>query len=306
MKNDIFQEAEQKTSQLLTALNNVQGYFLTPKVPKSLLNAGLTYYKGVVVPLNLVSHRYIFEYYEIGFWDTFVALCEKVYEEREAVLSEFAFRTLLEMGIDESFILFDPFVEATDKKKYILLKILTDYGSIETSMQSFFNQWFNRLIIDHRTFINQHFSEKQKALIKSFEDALNNKQEDIFTKTLISTRRLCMRMKDQIISKHEKAGHIIISNSLKRMKSGEAHTIHGNIFLLPHRLNKQPKENHLFRVFMYLFYSGIEALTRVVPFLKNEELAKKTDPILNELRGFKTKLASEWGRFSKAQSITED
>lgn len=300
MNDDIFTQADTRTVRLLQVLENAQKYFPTVMVPRTLLKSGFTTYKGLVVPLKSVSHRYLFDFYDSGFWSTFILLCKTVYEERETKLSEFTFRALIEMGIDECFILFDQFVDSTGKRKYVLLKTLVDYSSIETSLQPLFNQWFQNLMKEEKTFIEQNFTEKQQAIVRSLGDNINKSQEKEYTQALISVRRLCMQTKDQIITKHEQAGHIRISNSYRRMKSGEAHTIHGNIFLLPHRLKQQTRENHLFRVYTYLFFSGIEALTRVVNFLKNNELNKEANAILEDLNKFKIVFSTSWEKYQKA------
>lgn len=294
MNDDIFTQADARVLKLLQTLENAQNYFPTVIVPRTLLKSGFTNYKGLVVPLKSVSHRYLFEFYDSGFWSAFTLLCKTVYDEKEAKLSEFTFRALIEMGIDECFILFDQFVDPIEKRKYVLLKTLVDYSSIETSLQPLFNQWFQSLMKEEKSFIEQQFTEKQQAVIQALGDNINKSQEKEYTKALISVRRLCMQVKDQIISKHEQAGHIKISNSYRRMKSGEAHTIHGNIFLLPHRLKQQTRENHLFRVYTYLFFSGIEALTRVINFLKNDEFSKEAGLVLEDLNKFKIVFTKAW------------
>ena len=302
MNENIFLQADARISKLFQVMEDTQKYFPTVVVPRTLLKSGFTYYKGIIAPLKSVSHRYLFEFYESGFWSAFTLLSRTVYEEREAKLSEFTFRALIEMGIDECFILFDQFVDPVEKRKYVLLKTLVDYSSIETGQKPLFNQWFESLMKEEKIFIEQHFTDKQQALLQVLGDNINKSQEKEYTKALISVRRLCMQVKDQIVSKHEQAGHIRISNSYRRMKSGEAHTIHGNIFLLPYRLKQQTRENHLFRVYTYLFFSGIEALTRVVNFLKNDKFSKETDIILSDLNKFKLVFRDVWEAFTNKPS----
>ena len=300
-KNDIFLSADKKTTKLLKVLEGVQKYLpaAQAKVPQSLVQSGYTQYKGLILPLDTVSHRYLFEFYESNLWRAYAILFRTVFEEKEARLSEFTFRSLMEMGIDECFILFDQSVKPEERQKYILLKVLVDYGSIETTQQATFNKWFTKLLEEEKTFIDQNFTDKQKTLIQSLGANINKSQEQGYTKALIAVRRLCMQFKEEIISRHEKAGNIVITNAYRRMKSGEAHTTHGNVFLLPHRLKQQSRENHLFRVYMYLLYTGTEALTRLVGFLKNDELSKEADAVLTELSQFKQVFSAAWASNSQ-------
>lgn len=299
MNRDIFAVADTKVTTLLQMLENAKKYFPTIRVPKTLLEKGFTIYKGIIVPLDSVSHRYLFDFYDSNFWNAYTLLCRTVYEEREAKLSEFTFRALIEMGIDECFILFHQVIDSIEKRKYILLKTLVDYSSIETGQQDMFNKWFTDLMREEKDFIDQHFTDKQKLVLKSLGENLNKSPEEGYTRALISTRKLCMQIKEEIITKHKKVGDSKFSNAYQRMKSGEAHTMHGNIFLLPHRLKEQSKETHLFRVYTYLFYSGIEALTGVISFLKNDEFTRETTKVLNDLNNFKVIFSQAWATYQQ-------
>lgn len=299
MNQDIFALADTKILALLQTLENARKYFPTILVPKQLLQMGFTNYNGIVVPIDSVSHRFSFDFYDANFWSTYTLLCRTVYEEREAKLSEFAFRALIEMGIDECFILFHPAVDPIEKKKYVLLKILVDYSSIETGQQPLFNKWFTNLMGEEEDFIDQQYTDKQKSVLQSLGENIEKSQDDSYTKALIATRRLCMQIKEEIINRHKQAGHLNLSNAYQRMKSGEAHTIHGNIFLLPHRLKQQSKETHLFRVYTYLFYSGIEALAGVMYFLKNDEFTKEATAVLNDLNSFKVVFSQTWANYQQ-------
>lgn len=300
MSKDIFEQADVRIKNLLHALEKARAYFPTILVPRVLLENGFTTYKGMVVPLDSVSYRYLFDFYDSNFWSAYTLLCQTVYEEREAKLTEFTFRALIEMGVEECFILFHSSIDPVEKKKYVLLKTLVDYSSIETGQQELFDKWFTNLMGEEKDFIDQQFTDKQKAVLQSLGDNLHKNQENDYTRALISTRRLCMQVKEDIINRHKQAGHLALSNAYQRMKSGEAHTIHGNIFLLPHRLKQQTREIHLFRVYTYLFYSGIEALTGVMYYLKNDEFAREATVVLSDLNGFKVVFSQAWANYHQS------
>jgi len=291
MNQNIFGASETKILMLLKTLDDANKYFPTILVPKPPFKT--KHY------LFQISHRDLLDYYDVNFWSTYTLLFRIVYEERVAKLSEFAFRALIEMGIEECFILYDSSVDSNDKKKYLLIKILVDYSSIETDQQPLFNDWFNRLIKEETDFIEQQFTCNQKGVLQDLSKNVQKFRVAEFTKALIATRRLSMQIKESIINNHKKTGDLKLSNEYLRMKSGESHTIHGNIFLISHRLEQQSREIHLFRLYNYLFLSGIEALKRVMFFLKSEEFTKEVMEVLSDLEVFKVTLIKEWENYQK-------
>ncbi|MBI5151860.1 MAG: hypothetical protein HZA34_04880 [Candidatus Pacebacteria bacterium] len=300
---ELFREADKKIKAMIGALEDLMKLLPSAKkVSRSLIESGFTEYKGVVVPLESVSHRYLFDYYETIFLQSFILLLSTMYTERESRLSEFPCRLLLEMGVEESFILFDQSVTPDERKKYILIKILADYSSIETSMQSIFNKWFTKLLKDEQSFIDQQFKEKEKKLLNSLQGVINKSKEDEYTRLLINVRQLCMKTKSSIVSSHVKKGHISITTGFKRMKSGEAHTIHGNVFLLLNRLQQQSRDNHLFRLYMYVLFAGQETIMRLIEHISDPKVNKKFEPVLAELTSFKSSMAPAWAASSKIKS----
>lgn len=78
------------------------------------------------------------------------------------------------------------------------------------------------------------------------------------------------------------------------MKSGEAHMLHGNAFLIIHRINKQSDENHLFRVFAYLGISGTDMLNRVSGFLDDKSYSQKIGAFNKDHEEFKKRFKIAW------------
>jgi len=135
------------------------------------------------------------------------------------------------MGVEEFYLISFP-INPVEKKKYVLLKTLVDYSSIETGQQELFDKWFTNLMGEEKDFIDQQFTDKHKGCSAITRRHLT-KTKRMIHKSLISTRRLCMQVKEDILNRHKQAGHLALSNAYQRMKSGEAHTIHGNIFSYP-------------------------------------------------------------------------
>ena len=294
--DNIFEEAEIQAEKLLSVLKEGNGLLPKRMVPRNLLRQGLTVYKGIVAPIKSVSHKYLFDDFEAPFLEAYIALFEKLIEQNSSVLNEFSFRTLLEMGSEDSFIILDKRVEKDDKKIFILVSLLADYSSIETIMRSVFNDWLTKLFDEHEEFIKKMRPEKDFTSLKELKDLLNNTSIDLdrFTILLKEARELRNKVKANILNKYKQKKVFALNDMYKRMKSGESHMLHGNAFLIINRMNQQSDENHLFRVFAYLTISGIDMLNHLSVFLGNKGYSQKVDEFNNEHNDFKKRFKTAW------------
>lgn len=294
--DNIFDEAKTQAEKLLSLLKEGNGLLPKKIVPRNLLEQGFTLYRGIVAPIKSVSHKYLFDDFEAPFLEAYIALFEKLIEEKSSVLNEFSFRTLLEMGSEDSFIILDKKVEKDDKKVFILVSLLADYSSIETSMRSIFNDWLTKLFDEHEQFIEQILPEKAYKTLKELKDLLNNSSIYLerFTVLLKEVRELRNKVKAKILNQYKQKNVFALNDMYKRMKSGEAHMLHGNAFLIIHRMNKQSNENHLFRVFAYLGISGTDMLNRLSGFLDDKSYSQKIDVFNNDHEEFKQRFKIAW------------
>lgn len=292
----IFNEAKTQAEKLLSLLKEGNGLLPKRIVPRNLLRQGFTVYKGIVAPIKAVSHKYLFDDFEAPFLIAYIALFEKLIDENSSVLNEFSFRTLLEMGSEDSFIILDKRVEKNDKKIFILVSLLADYSSIETSMRTMFNDWLTKLFDEHEHFIEQMLPEKDLLFLKELKDLLNQNSIDLdrFTVLLKEARELRNKVKANILNKYKQKRVFSLNDMYKRIKSGESHMLHGNAFLILNRLNQQSEENHLFRVFAYLTISGTDMLNHLSGFLDNKSYSQKVDEFNKEHSDFKKRFKIAW------------
>jgi len=221
---DIFDEAKIQAEKLLSLLKEGNALFPKRIVPKDLLRQGFTVYRRIVTPIKAVSHKYLFDDFEAPFLEAYIALFGKLTEEKSSVLNEFSFRTLLEMGSEDSFIILNKRVEKDDKKIFILVSLLADYSSIETSMRSLFNEWLTKLFNEHEEFLKQMLPEKDFTSLKELKDLLNNTSIDLdrFTILLKEARELRNKVKANILNKYKQKKVFALNDTYKRMKSGES------------------------------------------------------------------------------------
>lgn len=295
-KNKIYRESEILIAKLASLLK--EGYELFPKVliPTNLLLQGLTSHKGIIVKLDDVAHKYLYEGYEDPFLRAYISLFEKIFSEKTATTNEFSFRALLEMGVEDSFILFDPRVDEKDKKLYTLLILLADYSSIETSMKGMFHDWFNKLFKNNEDFLKGTLSDKDLQVILDLKHTINQTSinEDVFTSLLKYSRQLINKHKSNILNKYAQKKIFELTKTYKRMKSGESHTLHGNVFLIAYRMGQQSVDNHLFRVHAYLTISGNALLTKLSEYHKNDKYTGKVNGYIKEYDLFKAKFTESW------------
>ena len=298
MNEDILKKAKEQVIKLLSLLE--EGYELFPsrKVPTNLLAEGYTYYKNIVVPLEIVSHKYLYDEYEVPFFEAFISLFKRMIEESSSFSNELAFRTLLEMGTEDSYILFDQNITANEKKLYTIVSLLADYSSIETVMKQLFVGWFNKLYVENKTFLETSLSEKQIETLEGMGKNVNKEQlDDVeYTQLIKRTRQIVSDVKSGIFNNHEQRKLLVRTNGFKRMKSGESHTLHGNVFLIAFRIKQQSLDNHLFRVYAYLTIAGNELLERLSKYHKNKIFEEKVKKYIEENRKFRNSFNVKWER----------
>lgn len=295
MRDDIFIKADERYAEALKLLK--KGFELFPKtyVPKSLLKVGYTTYRGIIRPLNEVSHRILLDFYQKTFLHSFILLFESLWNERASRTSEFAFRTLFEMGVEDSFLVFSSDVSQSDRRLYTIILLLADYASIETSMSSFFYKWFENLYKEYEDFLVKKLTDKEYRIILKLKKSLNHTNEkDEFRKAVKGTRQLFGNVKNKLLQKYTKKGSFGVNENYKGMKSGESHTLHGNVFLISNRLSITSQQNHLFRVYAYLFIACNPLLQQLSQYLKNSEYKKEVDQFLHDHSIFSQELSQAW------------
>ncbi|HLL61355.1 MAG TPA: hypothetical protein VK338_06575, partial [Candidatus Nitrosocosmicus sp.] len=90
------------------------------------------------------SFNSLFLYYREVFLESYINLFNAIYKNKDDIFTEFSFRTLLEMGVEDSFIIFSNKVPEKEKRNYILLTILSEYGFSSMKSENF-RKWFDEI-----------------------------------------------------------------------------------------------------------------------------------------------------------------
>ncbi len=299
--DEIFNKADEQIKKVLFLLEKGINLFPKTYTSKKLHNEGYTQYNGIIVPLDTISHRILLDHYEKAFLQAYKNLLERLWEEKISLTNEFAFRVILEMGIENSFLIFDKKVEKDDKKIYLLILLLDDYASIETNMSGYFYNWFKNLLNDNNVFLKEKLTEKEWRIIINLKDILtDNVDKQKYRKAVERTRRLVNAIKNKIIQKYIKRGDYVENENIRAIMSGESHTLHGNVFLIINRLNKKSVNNHLFRVYSYLLLSSTNVLKRLSNYLENNKYKEEVNNFLTEYNFLSKQIAQGWANLSKS------
>lgn len=201
------------------------------------------------------SSQDLFIYYQKVFIQAFLRLYHDIYDNKNNKFIQFSFRTLIEMGMEDSFILFNKRVPEKDRRNYILLTLLTDYA-LTSQKDSSFEQWFDSVFNTNMNMLTPVQVFQMRQYIRKLK---TKKIDDNYMKMLRSVRRLIFKKKNEIIDRHKIKDHFDIDVDV--ILSSHSHILHGNPFLI----NRLLKNNHIEHEQLTLFCLTISGLT----FLKN-------------------------------------
>jgi len=292
---DVFVKADQQSEKALTLLNKAEALFPNTYVPTELWLNGLTTYRGVVVPIEQVSYKFLMDYYQRAFLQAYIKLFSNLWKDKSALTSEFSFRLILEMGVENSFLVYGKSIEEKDRKLYFTVQLLADYVSIETGMSSFFYNWFTKLYDENKLLLEDLLNIKDREILSDLRANIGHYENvNSYRKDVEEARKLVQRVKGRLLDKYTQKGMYISNDNVKGMKSGEAHTLHGNIFLLSNRLSEKSKTNHLFRLYSYLLLPTTFLLRRLGDYPGNTEFLAEVNKFLVEYNIFGSELSTAW------------
>lgn len=270
-QKEIFKLADEEVSLLLRILKRAIAIFPNAYVSTDLILNGFTLHKGIVLPIEEVEHKFLFNYYEKTFLETITEFLEKMWEEKDSQTNIFAFRVLLEMSVEDSFLIFNNGVNKDDKELLLLLNLLSDYASFNTPLKDKFYSWFEKLFVEYENTLKNNLSPKDYKNIEKLRLALLlGKPTPVMIKNI---RRMISPIKGKILDKARTAKLFQTTDNYVGLSSGWSHALHGNVLLIKDSLADKSKLNHKLRVYAHIFIAGISVLDQVVPYHANSELA---------------------------------
>ena len=216
------------------------------------------------------SFNSLFLYYREVFLESYINLFNAIYKNKDDIFTEFSFRTLLEMGVEDSFIIFSNKVPEKEKRNYILLTILSEYGFSSMKSENF-RKWFDEIFNENVNLL----SPIQITQLHQYTKVLKTKTINrAYVKKLRDVRRLIFKKKKEIIDRLMLKDQDLFD--IEVILSGHSHILHGNPILLKELFMKD-KKDHISPLMLYLKISGFEMLKNVSEYLNNPNFRDKVD-----------------------------
>lgn len=299
MKNDeeFFKSADEINGQILETLKAAKKeldrlYNTHQRV--SDLRAGLVYKKGLYLPLKSVEHRILIDAYEVQFLSVFIDLLTEFIKGGEDIFKEFAIRTVAEMGLKDSQILFSPELSENEKDNFTTIIMLADYAFLGFNHPSRFSE-FKKLFDEQKNLLSQG----QLALFIETRECLDGKNDEEYKRLIKKVRKLVDSVRSDLYKK-TKTPPILRAENVEAFFSAFSHLIHGNTILLTDLLSsKRPKNRNRLRVTWTALMTGINTLIHVCGFLEKNGVIIETGNLLKQFDIASKELAKYWETIEK-------
>ncbi len=256
------------------------------------IREGLILRNGIYLPLK--QHRIIYDGYEVQFVDVFNDFFSKMLDEKDCLFREFAIRTISEMGLKDSQILFSPTLTDGEKKRFKTISMLADYAFLGIQHPERKYE-YKKLYYDEKN----NLTEKQQLVFLEMSRCLDAKNYDLHTKLVKRIRKLVESTKNDLYKK-TKTHKLFRKRNIEGAFSAFSHLIHGNIILLTDFLSKErPKYRNRLRATWALLLSGINTLIQVRDFLETKKVKLDIDSLLDEFEVVSKEMATNWRLLEK-------
>jgi len=261
------------------------------------IKSGVVFKKGLYLPYTSIEHRILFDGYEVQFLSVFIELFSAMLQRAENIFKEFAIRTIAEMGLIDSQIMFTSDLSQTEKDKFKTIIILADYAFLGFNSPSRVTE-YKKLLDDQKHLL----TTKQYPLFIEMRKCLDVKDYEKHKKLVKKIRGLINSTRDALYKK-TKTPEIFRTENVEAFFSAFSHLIHGNIILLTDLLSKKrPRNRNRLRVTWTLLMTGINTLVHVKSFLKTEGVELQIGDLLQQFDVTSKELANYW---RKIESGTE-
>lgn len=292
MTEEIFSRMDEAISQLLLLLEK-EWKMLDEKYKNnqrvSDLKQGLVNKGGILIPLSLVGHKILFNGFEFTFFDVFIKLYKEIYKEKDNIFTEFAFRTLIEMGFYRSQIIYANKLTREEKNHFKLLIWLSDYASIAIGNPKNL-EYFQKLLAEFGNLL----TKKEKIIMEDMKEILTKQDSEKHEEAVEEMRKLILPAQGNLYARTETLS-IFRSRKIKTMYSAWSHILHGNALLLNDMFSEYGKgARHKLRAHWFLLLTGLNTVTHVAMFLKDQKLSEELKEITKKVNLIMNEVSTYW------------
>ncbi|OGH02568.1 MAG: hypothetical protein A2798_02925 [Candidatus Levybacteria bacterium RIFCSPHIGHO2_01_FULL_37_17] len=290
MGKDVFKEIDDIIAQIIKVLETEydnlikSGYGLQLK---SDIARGLIKVNGIYRPFSEMEHKILFDGYETTFIEMFLELHKKMYERWYEPLTQFAIRTIHEMGFKRTQILFNKKLNPQKIKKFKLLLMLADYAMI--SDIPLHKNHYIKLLKEYKNLLTKKELDFYKILIPEIEkaDPLARYEKIRTARQKINTLQETLFLETEILSIFRKINVMSVNSSF-------SHLLHGNILLLKDVLQLKRGDSPRLRVYWILLLTGVNVITYVGNFLNESNINKDVEKITKQFIGKSEYIKKYW------------
>lgn len=292
MAEDIFVRMDKVILKITSFLE--KEYFLLNKKYKneqriSDLRQGLVNKDGILIPLYMIDHKILFDGFEFTFFDSFYKLYKEIRKEKNNIFTEFAFRTLIELGFYRSQIVYSNNLTKEEKDHFKLLIWLSDYSSIAIGRPKNITH-FNKLFAEFGDLL----TKKEVATMEEMKDILMKQDTERHESKTEEIRKLLLPIQGNLYAK-TKILPIFRGKKVKAIYSAWSHILHGNALLLYDMFSDKGKgTRHKLRVHWFLLLTGLNTTTYVANFLNDNDLSKELETLTKETKEIMDEVSLYW------------
>lgn len=288
-----FKSADESISKIIEKLRNAKDELdkiYETHQKGSDLQRGLVVKKGVYLPLKSIEHRIMLDGYEVQFLGIFIDfLSEFTKDKQDNIFKEFAIRTLAEMGLKDSQILFNLDLSEQERNRFKTIIMLENYASLGFDSQERKNE-FDKLLEDQKHLL----SENQSVLFGEMKKNLVSKDKIEFNRYIKRIRKLIESTRQDLYLKTT-TPTILRSENVEAFFSAFSHILHGNTILLTDLFSKKRQKNrNRLRVTWTALMTGINTLIHVSNFLEKKGIKVEHKDILQDFDKASRNIAKYW------------
>jgi len=297
MGNDekIFKSADEINNEILETLKvakeKLDSLFNTHQRISD-LRAGLVFRKGLYIPLK--SHRILIDGYEVQFLSMFNDFFSEMMNGGENLFKEFAIRTIAEMGLKDSQIIYSSDLSDEEKNRFKTIIMLGDYAFLGFRHPGRTTE-YKKLFGEQKHLL----SENQSKLFEAMDKCLTVKDYEEHKKLIKKIRKLVDSERNDLCKK-TKTPKIFRTENIEAFFSAFSHLIHGNIILLTDLFGtKRPKNRNRLRITWTLMITGVNTLIHVKGFLERKGVKLEVGDLFERFDEASKELAKYWESIEK-------
>jgi len=298
LETELFNKAEEIIKKIINIMDEIYIDFSSKSQYKKQLlrdlKTGYVIVKGLYRPFTSISHKILFEEYRMVHFQGFLNFYKNIFSNIDNYFTEFSYRTLIDIGVEITQIIFSEDIEKGEKERFILNILLTDYGILAFNNPIYLKD-FENLLIEKADLLNNveksNFNEMLNSIKMKNIDELNNFLE----KAMKSNSKTQFNL-----FQNTNTADFLSINKIKNLHSWFSHLLHGDIFLI-NSIFKEYKNpyQHKLRARYLLLFIGCNFLYQIKNQTNINDLKNSINKVIEDFKNIETDIKKFWNKYLK-------